>query len=78
MRTFFELYNSILLRNKKLIKYIITGAFFTISSSFLFIYLSKYLSRTGSIIFIVPVAFFIKFLIYKLWVFTQDSVNINL
>ena len=77
MRTFFELYNSILLRNKKLIKYIITGAFFTISSSLLFIYLSKYISRTGSIIFIVPVAFFIKFLIYKLWVFTEDSVNIK-
>ena len=77
MRTFFELYNSIFLRNKKLIKYIITGVFFTISSPLIFIYLSKYLSRTGSIIFILPIAYFVKFLIYKFWVFAEDSVNIK-
>ena len=77
MRAFFELYNSLFMRNNKLIKYIITGAFFTISSPLIFICLSKYLSRTGSIIVVVPVAYFIKFLIYKFWVFRKESVDIN-
>ena len=77
MRLFFEFCNFIFIRNYKLIKYLITGGIFTISSSILFIFLSKYISRIGSIMIVTPIVYLLKFLIYKFWVFRKDSVDIN-
>ena len=64
-------------KNYTLIKYAITGTIFTIFSPLIFIFLSNYLSRVLVILILEPLAFSLKFLVYKLWVFKRGRVVIN-
>ena len=61
--------------NFSLIKYGITGIIFTFVSPIIFIYLSNYFSRVLVILITIPVAYALKFVIYKSWVFKNGRVN---
>ena len=63
--------------NFSLIKYGITGIIFTFFSPIIFIYLSNYFSRVLVILITIPIAYALKFVIYKSWVFKTGRVNIR-
>ena len=74
IKKFIQLKN--LLINKSFIRYIIVGLIYTFTTPLIFIFLTQYFSRVNSIIIFYPVGYFIKYFIYKKWVYDNDSVNL--
>ena len=66
-----------LLFNKSFVRYIFVGLIYTFISPIIFIFLSQYVSRINSIIIFYPIGYFLKYFIYKKWVFNNDSVNLK-
>ena len=66
-----------LLVNKSFIRYIFVGLIYTFTTPLIFIFLTQYFSRVNSIIIFYPVGYFLKYFIYKKWVFYNDSVNLK-
>ena len=66
-----------LLHNKSFVRYIFVGLIYTFISPLFFIFLSQYFSRIVSIIIFYPVGYFLKYFLYKKWVFYNDSVNLK-
>ena len=64
-------------RNKSFVRYIFVGLIYTFISPLIFIFLSQYFSRVISIIIFYPVSYFLKYFLYKKWVFNNDSVNLK-
>ena len=63
--------------NKSFVRYIFVGLIYTFISPLIFIFLSQYVSRIYSIIIFYPFGYFLKYFIYKKWVFNDDSVNLK-
>ena len=55
-------------------KYVLSGTLFSIIGPLLFIYFSKFLPRVVVISLIEPTGYFLKFLIYKFWVFRKEKI----
>ena len=66
-----------LLFNKSFVRYIFVGLIYTFISPLIFIFLSQYFSRINSIIIFYPIGYFLKYFIYKKWVFNNDSVDLK-
>ena len=63
--------------NKSFVRYIFVGLIYTFISPLIFIFLSQYVSRINSIIIFYPLGYFLKYFIYKKWVFHNDTVNLK-
>ena len=63
--------------NKSFVRYVFVGLIYTFISPLIFIFLSQYFSRVISIIIFYPVGYFLKYFLYKKWVFYNDSVNLK-
>ena len=64
-----------LLVNRSFVRYGFVGSIYTLATPLIFIFLSQYVSRTNAIIIIYPTGYFLKYFLYKKWVFNNDSVN---
>ena len=73
----FKLINYILnLSEKQIIRYGITGVIFTITSPFLFVFLSNLFPRLLVISILNPCSYTIKFFVYKMWVYKNQKVTL--
>ena len=66
-----------LFRNKSFVRYVFVGLIYTFISPLIFIFLSQYFSRVISIIIFYPVGYFLKYFLYKNWVFYNKEVNLK-
>ena len=63
--------------NKTFCRYVFVGLIYTFTSPLLFICLSQYVSRIIAIIIIYPIGYFLKYFLYKKWVFYNNKVNLK-
>ena len=61
--------------SRSFLRYWFVGSIYTLATPLIFIFLSQYVSRTNAIIIIYPTGYFLKYFLYKKWVFNNDSVN---
>ena len=66
-----------LLVNKSFVRYVFVGLIYTFTTPLIFIFLSQYFSRILSIIIFYPVGYFLKYFLYKNWVFYNKEVNLK-